>query len=98
MVDTTWKEEAHSSLLPYEREEAFDGWFEEWFRDPSVPSAQGGFEAPYSPTSTGSIVSCRECGALVLHDSEFTPDCVSNLNIHRSWHDKLTALPGREKA
>lgn len=94
MADTTWKEDP--SLLPYERAEAFDGWFRGWFRDPSVPSARGGFEDPYSSTSAGSIVSCRECGALVLHDSKSDSGRVSNLNTHRSWHDKLAVFLSQE--
>lgn len=91
MTDTTWTEDP--SALPYENAETFDNWFTEWFRDACVPSAQGGFESPYSTSSTGAIVSCRQCGALVLHGG-WHP--VESLNSHRRWHDSLDILLSRK--
>jgi hypothetical protein len=90
--DTTWSEKRVDPKLGARH--CFSLWFNEWFTEALEPSARGGFEGVESYPSGWAVTSCKECGALVLHDGTHHEDSVVHLNAHRSFHDKIDDLLG----
>jgi len=90
MIDTTWDEDLIDST--YGASHSFQEWFNKWFVGAWEPSARGGFEEVFGYSKSNVMTSCKECGALVLHDMTYHDDSVVHLNAHRSWHDKMNDL------
>lgn len=89
VADTTWNKDR----IPPGWDEwySFNQWLDQWFENALTPSAQGGFEAAEAGEGQV-IISCRNCGALVVHGGGPHPDEVVHLNAHRHWHDQLDGL------
>lgn len=89
--DTTW---GKTQIVPkYGPKESFSLWFRKYFTGSLEPSARGGFEEVESSyPSTWAVTSCKDCGALVLHDGTHHEESVVHLNKHRSFHDQVDDL------
>lgn len=95
MVDTTWRS---GPIKRGVNPNPFDQWLRHWFNASWTPRPDGGFMEIREYGVTGRLIaSCKECGALVFHSSNYQDlSQFEDLNTHRSWHDNLTALLNRE--